>query len=126
MAYVNSGIEMKSAHYDWRLIIGIALFLGAVTVLVALKLVYPDFEPGKLLSTTSQEPVASAGPVKAAITPAAPPKTKPIPVIAVKPLVAPAILPAKVKTPAVSPAEKAGVTAGIICSAEDREAQLCQ
>ena len=41
MAYVNSGIEMKSAHYDWKIIIVIALFLGAVTVLVVLKLVYP-------------------------------------------------------------------------------------
>ena len=126
MAYVNSGIEMKSAHYDWRLIIGIALFLGVVTVLVTLKLVYPDFEPGKWLSAASQEPVASAGPVKAAITPVATPKTKPIPVIAVKPLEAHAILPAKVKTPAVSLTEKTGVTAGIVCSAEDREAQLCQ
>ncbi len=126
MAYVNSGIEMKSAHYDWKIIIVIALFLGAVTVLVVLKLVYPEFEPGKWLSAASQIPTASAESAKAVITPAATPKTKPVPAMAVKPLVEHAILPAKVKTPAVSPADKASVTAGIVCSAEDREAQFCQ
>ena len=103
MAYVNSGIEMKSAHYDWKIIIVIALFLGAVTVLVVLKLVYPDFEPGKLLSAASQVPVASAEPV----------------------MEHPA-LPEKVKTPIVSQVNKAGVAGEIVCSAEDREAQLCQ
>lgn len=103
MAYVNSGIEMKSAHYDWKIIIVIALFLAAVTVLVALKLVYPEFEPGKLLSAASQVPVASAEPVME--HPASP---------------------AKAKTPTVNPIHKASVASGIVCSAEDREAQLCQ
>jgi hypothetical protein len=64
MAYVNSGIEMKSAHYDWKIIIVIALFLAVVTVLVALKLVYPNFEPGKLLAGGTQLSSASAEPVK--------------------------------------------------------------
>ncbi len=126
MAYVNSGIEMKSAHYDWKIIIVIALFLGAVTVLVVLKLVYPDFEPGKLLSTASQVPTVSAEPVKAVISPAATPETKSVPVIVAKPVMEHPALPEKVKTPIVSPVNKAGVAGEIVCSAEDREAQLCQ
>lgn len=125
MAYVNSGIEMKSAHYDWKIIIVIALFLGGVTVLVAVKLIYPDFEPGKLLSAASQVPAASAEPVKIVI-PAATPKIKPTPSTVSKPVVERPASPAKVKAPIVSPVNKTGVAAGIVCSAEDREAQLCQ
>lgn len=117
---------MKSAHYDWKIIIVIALFLGAVTVLVVLKLVYPDFEPGKLLSTVSQVPTVSAEPVKAVISPAATPETKSVPVIVAKPVMEHSALPEKVKTPIVSPVNKAGVAGEIVCSAEDREAQLCQ
>jgi hypothetical protein len=37
-----------------------------------------------------------------------------------------AALPEKVKTPIVSQVNKAGVAGEIVCSAEDREAQLCQ
>ena len=127
MAYVNSGIEMKSAHYDWKIIIVIALFLAAVTVLVALKLVYPEFEPGKLLSAASQVPVASAEPVKnARPAPAATPKLKPAPITVSQPeMEHPASL-AEAKTPTVNPINKAGVASKIVCSAEDREAQLCQ
>ena len=129
MAYVNSGIEMKSAHYDWKIIIVIALFLAAVTVLVALKLVYPEFEPGKLLSAASQVPVASAEPVKnarPAQVQATTPKIKPEPITIAKPVMEHSALPEKVKTPIVSPVNKAGVAGEIVCSAEDREAQLCQ
>lgn len=125
MAYVNSGIEMKSAHYDWKIIIVIALFLGGVTVLVALKLVYPDFEPGKLLSAASQVPTASAEPAKT-ITPVATPKTKPASITVSKPVIEHPASPAKAKPPTISPVNKTGVAAGIVCSAEDREAQLCQ
>jgi len=129
MAYVNSGIEMKSAHYDWKIIIVIALFLAAVTVLVALKLVYPEFEPGKLLSAASQVPVASAEPVKnvrPAQVQATTPKIKPEPITIAKPVMEHPASPAKAKTPTVNPIHKASVASGIVCSAEDREAQLCQ
>jgi len=34
--------------------------------------------------------------------------------------------PAKAKTPRVNLINKAGVASNIVCSAEDREAQLCQ
>jgi len=127
MAYVNSGIEMKSAHYDWKIIIVIALFLAAVTVLVALKLVYPEFEPGKLLSAASQVPVASAEPVKnARPAPAATSKIKPAPITVLQPVMEHPASPAKAKTPTVNPIHKAGVASKIVCAAEDREAQLCQ
>ena len=126
MAYVNSGIEMKSAHYDWKVIIVIALFLAVVTILVALKLVYPNFEPGKLLAGGTQLSSVSAEPVKNTISPAATPETKSVPVIVAKPVMEHSALPEKVKTPIVSPVNKAGVAGEIVCSAEDREAQLCQ
>jgi len=127
MAYVNSGIEMKSAHYDWKIIIVIALFLGGVTVLVAVKLVYPDFEPGKLLSAASQIPTGSADPVKTTRPAlAATPKIKLAPSTVSKPVMERPASPAKAKAATISPVNKTGVAAGIVCSAEDREAQLCQ
>lgn len=139
MAYVNSGIEMKSAHYDWKIIIFIALFLAVVTVLVVLKLVYPNFEPGKLLSGGAQlssanaepvkntRPIMAAKPVVMAANPVTPqPKTKPISPVATKPPIERPATVVSTKIPPLSSAHNTGETSAIVCSAEDREAQLCQ
>ncbi len=139
MAYVNSGIEMKSAHYDWRIIIVIALFLVAVIVLVALKLVYPNFEPAKLLaggsqlSSASAEPVKNTRPIMATkpvamaanlVTPQ--PQIKPISPVATQPPIERPAAVVSTKIPPLSSAHNTGETSAIVCSAEDREAQLCQ
>ena len=42
MAYMNSGIEMKTSQYDWRIIGFINLLLDAVCALVTIKLMFPD------------------------------------------------------------------------------------
>ena len=139
MAYVNSGIEMKSAHYDWKVIIVIALFLAVVTILVALKLVYPNFEPGKLLaggtqlSSASAEPVKNTRPIMAtkpvavAANPVTPqPQIKPIsPVAPPPPTERPATM-VSTQIPPLNSTHNTGETSAIVCSAEDREAQLCQ
>lgn len=53
MAYVNSGIEMKTSQYDWRIIGFIILLLVAVCALVTIKLLFPDMTQEKLFSVLS-------------------------------------------------------------------------
>ena len=139
MAYVNSGIEMKSAHYDWKVIIVIALFLAVVTILVALKLVYPNFESAKLLSGGAQLSSASAEPVKKTrpimatkpvamvsnpVTPQ--PQIKPISPVATQLSIERPASVVSTQIPPLSSVHNTGETSAIVCSAEDREAQLCQ
>lgn len=159
MAYVNSGIAMKNTYYDWRIIILIALFLGVVTVLVILKLLYPDLEPQTLFSTVSPSASVTAAPantvtparVVAAVTsPAvtAPASSAPATVNASTAEAINAITPARISkaeapttspppmerpvvaatenTQPVRPATNVSATSGIVCAAEDREAQLCR
>lgn len=139
MAYVNSGIEVKSAHYDWKIIIVIALFLALVIVLVALKLVYPNFEPAKLLAggaplaSVSAEPMKNPRPTTATkpvakvsnpVTPQ--PQIKPTsPVVTQPPIERPASV-VSTKIPPLNAVHNTDETSTIVCSAEDREAQLCQ
>nr|WP_321272547.1 hypothetical protein [uncultured Tolumonas sp.] len=123
---------MKSAHYDWKVIIVIALFLAVVTVLVALKLVYPNFEPGKLLAGGAPLSSASAEPVKnTRPTMAANPVTQQLQMKSISPVATqpPIERPAAVVSTKIQPlssAHNTGETSAIVCSAEDREAQLCQ
>jgi hypothetical protein len=139
MAYVNSGIEMKSTHYDWKIIIVIALFLAVVIVLVGLKLVYPNFEPEKLLaggtplSSASAEPVKNTRPIMATkpvakvsnpVTPQ--PQIKPTSPVATQPPIERPASVVSTKIPPLNAVHNAGETSAIVCSAEDREAQLCQ
>lgn len=139
MAYVNSGIEMKNTHYDWKIIIVIALFLALVIVLVALKLVYPNFEPAKLLaggtplSSASAEPMKNTRPIIAtkpvtkASNPVTPqPPIKPISPVATQPPIERPATVVSTKIPPLSSVHNTGETSAIVCSAEDREAQLCQ
>lgn len=142
MAYVNSGITMKNTHYDWKIIIAIVVFLIGVTALVAIKVVYPEFEPEKLLSTTpTSTPAHHLAEAKALQTvPVMPAKksessqkvtsqpdsTSPV---KPKPLADDVIKPTEIKSlsatipSSVQTAEKASK---IVCSVEDREAQFCQ
>nr|WP_321241405.1 hypothetical protein [uncultured Tolumonas sp.] len=130
---------MKSTHYDWKIIIVIALFLALVTVLVALKLVYPNFEPGKLLaggaplSSASAEsvknikPTMATKPVVMAANPVTPqPQIKPIAPVATQPPIERPASVVSTKIPPLSSAHNTDETSAIVCSAEDREAQLCQ
>jgi hypothetical protein len=131
MAYVNSGIAMKSTHYDWKVIIAIAIFFIAVTALVIMKVAYPDFEPGKWLSATPQftsahhAAITTAAPKPVSVVPANPSANGPIVTKSPTKLVVASIKapPPVVIEPSVQPAEK---TSKIVCSAEDREAQFCQ
>lgn len=77
MAYMNSGIEMKTSQYDWKMIGLIILFLAVVGVLVTVKLVFPDMTKEKLFAmlgsapaTTVSQPVPAATQPAAAVTPA--------------------------------------------------------
>ena len=139
MAYVNSGIEVKSAHYDWKIIIVIALFLAVVIVLVGLKLVYPNFEPEKLLAggtplaSASAEPVKNTRPIMATkpvakvsnpVTPQL--QIKPTSPVATQPPIERPATVVSTKIQPLSSVHNAGETSAIVCSAEDREAQLCQ
>lgn len=130
---------MKSAHYDWKVIIVIALFLAVVTILVALKLVYPNFEPAKLLaggaplSSASTEPVKNTRPImatkpvaKASNPVAQQPQIKPITPVATQLSIERPAAVLSTKIPPLSSAHNTGETSAIVCSAEDREAQLCQ
>jgi hypothetical protein len=140
MAYVNSGIEIKNTHYNWKMILVIALFLCGVVLLVILKLLNPAMDPQALFSAKPEIP----SPSHAVITPkhtavsassSAAIKSdvgthlaKPVvqsasttPVISlVDPVVKSSVEPTQSNT------IKSGPQTGIVCSAEDHDAQLCQ
>lgn len=165
MAYVNSGIEMKTSQYDWRIIGLIILLLVAVCALVTIKLLFPDMTKEKLLSVLS-----SSAPVVSTASPQNVPSEKSASRVS-HPVIAVAEVPAKTIAPSVekvvrtetnavnsapaetdahlttaaikktSTAEKTATvttphnaeeprsvseTKQIICSAEDREAELCR
>ncbi|MFB0975001.1 MAG: hypothetical protein QMB71_02630 [Tolumonas sp.] len=56
MAYVNSGIEMKTSQYDWKMIALIILFLAAVAVLVTFRLLFPEITKEKLFAMLNSAP----------------------------------------------------------------------
>lgn len=155
MAYVNSGIEMKTSQYDWKIIGLIILLLVAVCALVTIKLLFPDITQEKLLSALS-----SSSPGVSTTTPQPVPSEKPAATVS-HPVIAVAEVPAKAAPPAVEPVVRteanvvksapagtdthlttaATETAAtqhtaeeprsvsktqIVCSAEDRAAELCQ
>ncbi len=64
MAYVNSGIEMKTSQYDWKIIGFIILLLVAVCALVTIKLLFPDMTQEKLFSVLSSSSPAVIPPVR--------------------------------------------------------------
>ncbi len=155
MAYMNSGIEMKTSQYDWKIIGFIILLLVAVCALVTIKLLFPDMTQEKLLSALS-----SSSPGVSSTSPLPVPSEKSA-AAASHPVIAVAEVPAKATPPAVEqvvrteanvvksvPAEtdahlttaatataatqhtaeepRSASKAQIVCSAEDREAELCQ
>jgi hypothetical protein len=155
MAYMNSGIEMKTSQYDWRIIGFIILLLVAVCALVTIKLLFPDMTQEKLFSvlSSSSPAVNTASPQNVPSEKSA--ATASHPVIAVAEVPAKATPPAveqvvKTETKAVNSVPAATDThvtvettetattqhiaeeprsaskAQIVCSAEDREAELCQ
>ena len=63
MAYMNSGIEMKTSQYDWKMIALIMLFLGVVAVLVTVKLLFPDMTKEKLFSMLNSSSSVAMSPV---------------------------------------------------------------
>lgn len=145
MAYVNSGIVMKNTHYDWRVILVIAIFFVVVTALVVMKVIYPDFEPGKLLSGSAQlrsvnhatviNTERNSAPAVATSKADSEPLVKPTQSIEKvvkapepKPIAEPIIVPVKAQPTAIveSSAPTVEKSLSIVCSAEDREAQFCQ
>ncbi len=159
MAYVNSGIEMKTSQYDWKIIGLIILLLIAVCALVTIKLLFPDMTKEKLFSVLS-----SSAPVVSTASPQNVPSEKSATNVS-HPVIVVAEVPAKTIAPSVekvvrtennavnsAPAEtdvhlttaatkktetvtaqhhaeeprSVSETKQIICSAEDREAELCR
>lgn len=156
MAYVNSGIEMKTTQYDWR-IIGIIVTVFIITlVLVVMKFIYPGVTPDKMLSSLSaayhsvnEQPVTtpssgkrqasrSASPVipseKTAMTKSNTTvhlQAEKIPSGAVSSVTMPHDAPQQANEPSVGTQHHPAVSpesvkeSQMVCSAEDRAAELC-
>lgn len=62
MAYMNSGIEMKTSQYDWKMIGLIMLFLAVVAVLVTVKLLFPEMTKEKLFAMLNSAPSSVESP----------------------------------------------------------------
>jgi hypothetical protein len=154
MAYVNSGIEMKNTHYNWKMILLIALFLCVVALLAILKLLNPAMDPSALFSAKSAMPSPSQAvmPVSKSAMNTLVSKPKPVDTSSTIPssTVEPSTTAAHVDSAIVHPALPSPVAQPthvdltssakrippmpsktespheIACSAEDRDAQLCQ
>lgn len=143
MAYMNSGIQMKTTQYNWKIISVILLILASVCVLVVIKLMNPAFNPKSVATVLSApavlvskpaqaaevvqpKPAIAAVPknaapdihdIQAAVVPVAENKTIHAAVAHAEPI----LIKPQAALPAADRSEK-----HIVCSAEDRAAQLCQ
>jgi hypothetical protein len=123
MAYMNSGLEMKTTQYNWKIISAILLIFLAACVLVAMKLLNSSLNTQKITAVVlspaalvAQPAIASVPDKKMAAGPAVNKTASAVPAHNSPEITHPQ---AVVPIPAVT-------TKRIVCSADDRAAQLCQ
>ena len=123
MAYMNSGIEMKTTQYNWKIISAILLIFLAACVLVVMKLLNSSLNTQKITAVVLSPAALIAQPAVASVPDK---KMAAVPVVNKTASAVSVHHSPEVTHPQAAVPIPEVISKRIVCSADDRAAQLCQ